>query len=93
MLEEILDPSAKIDAKFVNYVLVTTDGRVLTGLLLERTDTAVSLRDAQGNDHRVARDEIDELASQPKSLMPELLLQEMTAEEVADLLVFLSSLK
>jgi uncharacterized repeat protein (TIGR03806 family) len=93
ILEAILDPSAKIDAKYVNYILVTTDGRVLTGVLLERTDDVVKLRDAQGNEHPVPREEIEELASQPKSLMPELLLQEMTAAEVADLLAFLSSLK
>ncbi len=93
ILEGILDPSAKIDAQYVNHVLVTVDGRVLTGLLLERTDSMVTLRDAQGNEHRVLKDDIDELVSQPRSLMPELLLQEMTAEEVADLLAFLASLE
>lgn len=93
ILEAILDPSAKIDAQYVNHALVTTDGLVLTGILLERTDELVRLRDAQGIEHRIVRDDIEELASQPRSLMPELLLQEMTAAEVADLLAFLSSLK
>jgi hypothetical protein len=36
---------------------------------------------------------VDLLAPQSKSLMPELLLKDMTLQQVADLLAFLESLK
>ena len=37
--------------------------------------------------------DVEVLAPQQKSLMPELLLRDLTAEQVADLTAFLSSLK
>ena len=40
-----------------------------------------------------AVDEVEELIPQPKSLMPELLLRDLTAQQAADLLAFLASLK
>ena len=52
------------------------------------------LKDAQGKtitDRRVA--EIDQFVPQPRSLMPELLLRDLTAQQVADLLEFLASLR
>jgi hypothetical protein len=41
----------------------------------------------------IPADDVEQLATQPKSLMPELLLRDMTAQQVADLLAFLGSLK
>jgi putative heme-binding domain-containing protein len=93
LLEHILDPSRRIDTPWVNYTLVTTGGRVLTGLLVQRTGESVTLRDPQGQDHGIATSEIEELLAQQKSLMPELLFQDMTAEQLADLLAFLVILR
>jgi hypothetical protein len=42
---------------------------------------------------RVPSAKVERLAPQPKSLMPELLLRDLTAEQAADLLEFLSGLK
>jgi hypothetical protein len=42
---------------------------------------------------RVSLDEVEMLVPQPKSLMPELLLRDMTPQQAADLLAYLSSLK
>ena len=51
------------------------------------------LRQADGKEVRLTTSEIDRLAPTAKSLMPDLLLQEMTAQQVADLLEFLAGLK
>jgi len=93
LLESILEPSKNIDPKFVTWLAETTEGRVFSGLLAEKTETAVSLRDAQNEIHRLRTDEIEELVPQEKSLMPELLFRDMTAQQVADLLAFLCSLR
>jgi hypothetical protein len=41
----------------------------------------------------ISVEDVDTLVSQQKSLMPELLLRDLTAEQVADLTAFLRSLK
>ena len=93
LLDQVLNPSRKIDPKFLTYVVETTAGRVHTGLLVSKTDKQVVLRDAKREERVIAADEVEDIFAQRKSLMPELLLKDMTAQQVADLLAFLSSLK
>ncbi len=75
------------------YLLETKDGRVFTGLVVEKTKDAVVLKDAQGKTIRVPSAEIEQLVPQSRSLMPELLLRDLTAQQVADLLEFLATLR
>src|SRR5262249_44335146 len=89
LLEDILDPSKNMAPDFLNYVLVTARGRVLTGLLIAETATTVKLRHAEGAEDVVLRSEIQELRSTGKSLMPEGLEQVLTAQDIADLIEFL----
>jgi putative heme-binding domain-containing protein len=93
LLESILEPSKTIDPPFVPYLVETIGGEVVCGLLLRQTDAEVVLRKADGKETRFSTSEIDRLAPQQKSLMPELLLRDMTAEQVADLLQYLAELK
>ena len=93
LLESIMKPSKNIDPKFMAHLLETTDGRVFTGLLVKKDQDEVVLKDAQAKELRFAADAIELLLPQQKSLMPDLLWQEMTAQELADLLAFLMSLK
>ena len=93
LLETILEPSKKIEPKYLTYVVETVEGQIITGLLVKRTLEAVVLRDAKNQLVRVATDDIELLVTQQKSLMPDLLLREMTAEQAADLIAYLSSLK
>jgi putative heme-binding domain-containing protein len=93
LLTHLLEPSKLIEPKYVAYVLESTDGRVWTGLLVERTETEVLLRTAQNQPIRLKTDEIEVLVPQPKSLMPELLLRDLTPQQAADLLAYLSSLR
>ena len=48
------------------------------------------LKDAQGKTIRVPSAEIERLVPQSRSLMPELLLRDLTAQQVADLLEYLT---
>ena len=93
LLDQILEPSKTIEPQFTTYLLETKDGRVLSGLAVERTKDAVVLKDAQGKTIKVPSAEIDRLVPQSRSLMPELLLRDLTAQQVADLLEFLASLR
>jgi uncharacterized repeat protein (TIGR03806 family) len=93
LLDQILEPSKTIEPQYTMYLLETKDGRVLNGLAVERTKDAVVLKDAQGKTTKVASADIDRLVPQPRSLMPELLLRDLTAQQVADLLEFLATLR
>ena len=93
LLESILEPSKLIDPKFVTYLAETDNGRVLSGLLVHRDDDEVVLKDAQDKVTRISTKNIEQLVPQRQSLMPDLLVRDMTAQQVADLLAYLSSLK
>ena len=71
----------------------TAGGIVHSGLMVMKTEKEVVLRDAQAKLITVAAADVDRLVPGPKSLMPDLLLRDMTREQVADLLAFLASLK
>ncbi len=92
LLESLLTPSKKIDEKFAAYLIETKRGKVHTGLLIKNGDQEVVLKDTSHKEIRVPRNEIELMERQQKSLMPDLLLRDMTAQEVADLLAFLKSL-
>jgi len=93
ILESLLDPSKTIEPQWVMYLLETTDGKVYTGLLKSKTDKEVVLGMVGDKEVRVSTARVERLSPQPKSLMPELLLRDLTAEQAADLLAFLAGLK
>jgi uncharacterized repeat protein (TIGR03806 family) len=93
ILENLLDPSKVIEQKYVAYAIQTTDGKVRTGLVLERKGDTVTIADAQGQSERIPLKSIEAFEPQKKSLMPDSLLRDLTAEQAADLLAYLESLK
>jgi putative heme-binding domain-containing protein len=93
ILENLLDPSKVIEQKYVAYSIQTSDGKVRTGLVLERNQSTVTIADAQGNAEKIPLKSIEAFEPQRKSLMPDSLLRDLTAEQAADLLAYLESLK
>jgi putative heme-binding domain-containing protein len=93
ILENLMDPSKVVEEKYVAYVVQTHDGKTRTGLIQERSREAVTLIDAQGNTERIAFKNIEAFEPQRKSLMPDNLLRDLTAEQAANLLAYLESLK
>ncbi len=93
LLQTILEPSREIEPKYVTYLMSTKAGLVYSGLLVKREADEVVLKDAQNKLIRVAADDVENLTPQQQSLMPDLLLRDLTASDVADLLAFLSALK
>jgi len=89
LLVDILDPSRQVSPDFINYTLVTTDGKLVTGFILSETAVGVTLRRAGEADDTVLRSQIKELRAEGKSLMPEGLEQGLTPQDMTDLLSFL----
>jgi putative heme-binding domain-containing protein len=93
LLESILEPSKRIDPKYVTHLVETDEGRVASGLLVKKDAVEVVLKDAQNMEVHIPATQIEKLVPQGQSLMPDLLVRDMTAQQVADLLAYLSSLK
>ena len=93
LLESIVEPSKTIDPKYVPYLVETRKGQVHSGLLVEKTETQVVLRTTKNEQLRFEADELEFIVPQSRSLMPDLIYQDMTAEQLADLLAYLETLK
>ena len=93
LLESILKPSRLIEKKYRSHQVLTIDGKLATGLLVRDTDSEVILCSADGQNHRIEKVDVDSRQIQSESLMPTGLIAELTAQEVADLLAFLVSLR
>ncbi len=89
----ILDPSAGISHNYETYSLITAEGDMLSGLMVNRTDDRITLKDAEGIDRTFATEEIDDFKKQPLSLMPADLQKNLTEQQLVDLVEYLTTLK
>jgi putative heme-binding domain-containing protein len=93
LLESLLVPSKQIDPKYAVWTVQAADGAVHTGLLLEKSERSVVLKDAARKEIRLPAGSVARMKAQETSAMPEFLIQDLTAEEAADLLEFLAGLR
>jgi putative heme-binding domain-containing protein len=76
---------------YENYLCIDSDGRVTTGILSAQSATSITLVRQANETSTILRTNIDELTNTGKSLMPEGFEQNITKEEMADLIAFLQS--
>ena len=89
ILTNVLDPNREVNPQFVNYLLLTKEGRSLTGLIASETANSVTLKRAEAVTDTVDRADIDELRSSGLSIMPEGLEKQIDPAAMADLLAYL----
>jgi putative heme-binding domain-containing protein len=90
LLGHILDPSRSVEGNYHTYTVVTTDGRLFSGLLASESKTSLEILDAEAKRTLLLREDVDELVRSTKSLMPEGLEKQATRDELRDLLEFLT---
>ncbi|HYT61875.1 MAG TPA: neutral/alkaline non-lysosomal ceramidase N-terminal domain-containing protein [Haliangiales bacterium] len=88
-LAAILDPSAAIEPRFINYQVETKDGRSLSGVVKAETAGSLTLVQGGGLEEKILRDDIAEIKASNLSLMPEGLEQNLTPQDLADLIAYL----
>ncbi len=93
LLTHIVKPSLKIDEKYRPYFVSTSDGDDLTGFIVAKDDAKLTLNLFTGAAVTVSVKDIVEMRKLQTSSMPANLLQALTAQEAADLIDFLASLK
>jgi putative membrane-bound dehydrogenase-like protein len=93
LLESMVEPSKEIKEGFQTYRLTTVGEAVHTGLKIKEVDKEVILRDANGRDIRVAKEDIESLSPTKLSLMPDNVVSQLSYDQFIDLLAFLKSRK
>jgi putative heme-binding domain-containing protein len=87
----ILDPNQAVKEEYLTKVLLTDDGKIYQGVVVERNKNLVKLKDATGKIIDVpAAGIVEELPG--KSLMPTGVTQILTEGELLDLIRFVSEL-
>jgi putative heme-binding domain-containing protein len=90
LLENIIDPSAIVNADFRMAVVTMKDGRVLSGFITAKAGRTITLRTITEK-LALERAEIASQQELPQSLMPEGLLQSLSETQARDLLAYLMS--
>ncbi len=90
ILMNVLDPSRSVENNFRTYQILTVDGAVLSGMLAGESANSLRIIDTQGKEQLVLREDIEQLTSSSKSLMPEGFEISISQTEMADLLSFLA---
>jgi putative heme-binding domain-containing protein len=90
LLENIIDPSAGVSRDFQLNTIRTSGGRVISGFVVAENKTALTV--ASLNERvTVPIAEIKDRQQSSQSMMPEGLLQSLTAAEIRDLIAYLGS--
>ncbi|MCH2124114.1 MAG: c-type cytochrome, partial [Pirellulaceae bacterium] len=93
LLEAILAPSASLARGFEGQTVVTTSGRVISGVLHQETDDFIVLFTSQREEVRIPRSDVEEINASAVSIMPAGLERLLTSDELRDLLAYLGSLQ
>jgi putative heme-binding domain-containing protein len=93
VLLNVLDPNREVMPQYQSYVLVTTSGRVVTGMIAEESPNSLTIKKPDGGEEKVLRFQIEELRSTGLSYMPEGLEKQIDVAAMADLLAYLNSVQ
>lgn len=92
ILESILNPNSDIKQGYETVLLTKTNGEIVSGLLHRKTANSTLVRQPTGEILEIPESEISNLDVSPSSLMPSGLTNNLSREELRDLLAFLISL-
>ena len=88
LLMNIVDPSAEVPKQFTTSIIALKEGRVITGVIVGRAENAMTVQ-TDKEQLTIATEDIEESRNSAKSLMPDGMLDVMTADQVRDLFAFM----
>jgi putative membrane-bound dehydrogenase-like protein len=91
LLESILYPSLSFVRSYEPVLIITVDGRTLNGNVIDQSPTEYVVATDADHQVRVLREEVEEMHPSTVSTMPSGLDQQLTTQQLADLVAFLKS--
>jgi putative membrane-bound dehydrogenase-like protein len=93
LLESIVFPSASLVRSYEPVLIATKDGKTINGLIRKETPEEITLATGVNQEVRIAREDIEAMKASSVSIMPAGLDQQLTPQELADLVAFLRACK
>jgi putative membrane-bound dehydrogenase-like protein len=93
LLADVLMPNQNIEGGYEEYLVETTAGREITGILARETPTTLTLRRRKSDEDTILRSSVKSMRSLSLSPMPEDLEKSITVDQMADLIAYIKSLK
>ena len=91
VIHSILNPNLAVKEQYMTRIFSLSNGLVLTGVLIDRDENRVRIRDGLGKIVTISTADIDQ-EIEGKSLMPQGLTKFLTRDELLDLAKFISEL-
>lgn len=90
LVDSLLRPSKRIDKEFAQVTVITSEGKILTGIRVSETDDELVLRNlAQPEPITIAKEDIDDVADSRTSIMPTGLVKQLKSrDEFNDLMKY-----
>ncbi len=93
LFESILQPSKAVADQYVQVQVTTAAGLSVSGLPMGETETTLTLRDANGKDTVIKKDDIETRKALKVSIMPDDIAASLTEGELVDLVAYLVTLQ
>ncbi|MCE9545101.1 MAG: discoidin domain-containing protein [Planctomycetia bacterium] len=93
LIESVLQPSAKIAQGFDTYVFTTNDGKSATGFVITESADTIRIGQPDGSAVELKTADLESRNRLAISIMPQGIVNNLTPEQLADLLAYLESLK
>jgi putative heme-binding domain-containing protein len=89
IIESILYPAHVVSNQYASKKVLTRDGHALIGMVAQRNDGAIDLRDANNQVSTIDEQEIDQILPSNSSIMPSGLLDNLSLQEISDLMAYM----
>jgi len=89
VVESILYPSHIISDQYQTKRVLTSDGKVYSGIVAQNMNGTITVRDSELNEQLVPEQDIDHIEPSKTSLMPSGLMDNLSAADIRDLLTYL----
>jgi putative membrane-bound dehydrogenase-like protein len=90
LLTNVVDPSAAVPADFRLATVVTTNGRVITGAISQRSDAGLTIQTSTES-VRVSTGDVEVVKVSKQSMMPDGLLDKLSEAQTRDLFAWMMS--
>ena len=93
LLESMVNPSAGIGFGYEGWELKMKDGSTMSGIIASKTETDIDLKFPGGSKKQIKTADVKTLSQMKQSMMTEGLYENLSAQDMANLLEYLAGLK